>query len=144
MTLLAQTSFSYSLSDILGGARIALLLLATVYSMIVCGLAIKRVSFRTLVTAPILAFSISAWVIGTLLFQTGTRNFSMGMSNGAMDPSAYLMDAGSFLAVIGASLLMLALTGGLVFLSFLLICCRTNRNTKANKPAHPTAGNVLL
>jgi len=126
---IAQVTTSYSLSDIIGGFQITLLLFSLVYSLALCVLAIKRASLKTLVTPPILALSINAWIIGTLFFRSGSQKYWMSIENAAMDPSVYLMDTGVFHSSVGASLLLLSVTGGLVSLSFLIICWRTRRPT---------------
>ena len=122
---IAQVTTSYSLSDVIGGFQIILLLFSLMYSLVLCVLAIKRASLKTLVTPPILALSISAWIIGTLFFQSGSQKYWISMQNGAVDHSFHLMEAGVFYSSVGASLLLLSVTGGLVFLSFLSICWRT-------------------
>ena len=128
MTPIAQVTTSYSLSDIVGGFQITLFLFSIVYSITLCALAIKCSSLKTLVTPPILTFSIGTWVIGTLFFRSGSQKYGMSMENAAMDPSVYLMDVGVFQASVGITLLLLSITGGLVLVSFLIICWRTRRH----------------
>jgi len=124
--LLAQTTTSFALSDLLGGFQMITLFTSILLSLILCIIAAARCDYRILVMPPILALSISLFMLGIMYFNVGVSTFSLGMDEINIDPSSELMDTGAMQASIGVNLLSLAVTGGMVFISYLVIQIRKN------------------
>lgn len=125
--LLAQTTASFALSDLLGGFQMITLFSSILFSLILCIVAAARCDYRILVMPPILALSISLFMLGIMYFNVGVSNFSSGMDDVSIDPSSKLVDTGAMQASIGANLLSLAVTGVMLFLSYLLIQIRKHK-----------------
>ena len=104
-----------------------LLALAVVYSLVLCIIAIKRATYKFLISPPILAASITLWVLGSLFFDRGIFEYGMGMDNTSIDPSSSMMDSGIIYASIGASFITLSVVGVMIFVSYLIINLRVNK-----------------
>ena len=125
---LAQTvTTSFALSDILGGIQMIALCISMLFSLLFCITAVIRCNYRFLVTPPILAFSMSFLMLGLTFLNSGVSTYSLGMDDISMDPSTELMDIGALQASIGANLLSLAVTGGMLFMGYLVIQIRKNK-----------------
>lgn len=103
------------------------LCISMLFSLLFCIIAVIRCNYRFLVTPPILAFSMSLLMLGITFFNSGISSYSLGMDDIGTDPSFQLMDIGVMQAGIGANLLSLAVTGGMLFLSYLIIQIRKTK-----------------
>ncbi|MFD2158308.1 hypothetical protein ACFSW8_05305 [Rubritalea tangerina] len=124
MNLAQTTSTPFALSDLLGELQMVALCVSMLFSLLFCIIAVTRCNYRFLVTPPILALSMSLLILGITFFNYGVSTYSMGKNHVGKDPSFYLMDMGAMQAGIGANLLSLAVTGGMIFLSYLVIQIR--------------------
>ena len=100
------------------------LCISMLFSLLFCITAVIRCNYRFLVTPPILALSMSLLMLGITFLNSGVSTYSLGMDDISMDPSTQLVDIGAIQAGIGANLLSLAVTGGMLFLSYLVIQIR--------------------
>ncbi len=117
----AQTSTSFTLIDLLGRFQMMGLFTSVLLSLVFCVIAVVRCNYRILVMPPVLALSISLFMLGMMYLDAGVSSYSLGLDYASVDPLSKLLDAGVMQASIGANLLSLAVSGGMLFLSCLFI-----------------------